>query len=94
MVISSDQRVSDTADSMRTDNEAAVGAEEVEESLSGELAQVTEKAEEEFEGFDGSWDYEWITTAEAYMEAMPLTWIAVAVFVGGLVYSYRKQKRS
>ena len=94
MGISSDQRVSDTADSMQIDDIAAVGAEEVKESLSGELAQSTEKAEAEFEGFDGSWDYEWITTAEAFMEAMPLTWIAVAVFVGGLVYSYRKQKRS
>ena len=90
----SDQRVSDTANSTRTDDIAAVGAEEIEESLSGELAQTTEKAEVEFEGFDGSWDYEWITTAEAFIEAMPLTWIAVAVFVGGLVYSYRKQKRS
>ena len=94
MGISSDQRVSDTADSMQTDDIAAVGVEEVKESLSGELARATEKAEAEFEGFDGSWDYEWIATAEAFMEAMPLTWIAVAVFVGGLIYSYRKQKRS
>mgnify|MGYP001326831466 FL=1 len=94
MGISSDQRVSDTADSMQTDDIAAVGAEEVKESLSDELAQSTQKAEAEFEGFDGSRDYEWITTAEAFMEAMPLTWIAVAVFVGGLIYSYLKQKRS
>ena len=94
MGISSDQRVSDTADSMQTDAIAAVGAEEVKESLSGELARATEKDEAEFEGFHGSRDYECITTAEAFMEAMPLTWIAVAVFVGGLIYSYRTQKRS
>ena len=94
MRILSDQRISDIADSMQTDDIAAVGAEEVEESSSGELARATEKAEAEFEGFDGSWDYEWITTAEAFMEAMPLTWIAVAGFVGGLIYSYLKQKRS
>ena len=94
MGISSDQRVSDTADSMQTDDIAAVGAEEVGDSLSGEVAQETSEADAEFEGFDGSWDYEWITTAEAFMEAMPWTWIAVAVFAGGLVYSYRKQKRS
>ena len=94
MGILSDQRVSDTADSMRTDEIAAVGAEQVGVTLSGEVARVTEEIEAEFDGFDGSWDYEWITTAEAFMEAMPWTWIAVAVFVGGLVYSYRKQKRS
>ena len=94
MGILSDQRVSDTADSMQTDDIAAVGAEEVEDGLSGEVARGTEEAEAEFDGFDGSWDYEWITTAEAFMEAMPWTWIAVAVLVGGLVYSYLKQKRS
>ena len=90
----SDQRVSATADLTQSDDIAAVGAEEVEESLSGEVARATEEAEAEFDGFDGSWDYEWITTAEAFMEAVPWTWIAVAVLVGGLVYSYLKQKRS
>ena len=90
----SDQRVSATADLTQTDDIAAVGAEEVGDSLSSEVAQETPEADAEFDGFDGSWDYEWITTAEAFMEVMPWTWIAVAVFVGGLVYSYRKQKRS
>ena len=90
----SDQRVSATADLTQTDDIAAVGAEEGGDSLSGEVAQETSEADAEFDGFDGSWDYEWITTAEAFMEAMPWTWIAVAVFAGGLVYSYRKQKRS
>ena len=90
----SDQRVSATADLTQSDDIAAVGAEEVGDSLSGEVAQETPEADAEFDGFDGSWDYEWITTAEAFMEVMPWTWIAVAVFVGGLVYSYRKQKRS
>ena len=41
MGISSDQRVSDTADSMQTDDIAAVGAEEVKESLSSEILKET-----------------------------------------------------
>lgn len=91
---SSDQRVSDSADQEPSDDTAAAEVEEVAEGSSEEAAQETSEAEEEFEGFDGSWDYEWVATAEATMEAIPWTWIAVAVFIGGMVYSYRKQKRS
>ena len=91
---SSDQRVSDSADQEPSDDTAAAAVEEVIEGSSEEAAQETSEAEEEFEGFDGSWDYEWVATAEATMEAIPWTWIAVAVFIGGMVYSYRKQKRS
>ncbi len=91
---SSDQRVSDAADQEPTDDTAAAEVEEVVEDFSEEAAQKTSEAEEEFDGFDGSWDYEWVATAEAIMEAIPWTWIAVAVFIGGMVYSYRKQKRS
>lgn len=91
---SSDQRVSDSADKEASDDAAAAEVEEVIEGSSEEAAQETSEAEEEFEGFDGSWDYEWVATGEAIMEAIPWTWIAVAVFIGGMVYSYRKQKRS
>ena len=91
---SSDQRVSDSADQEPSDDTAAAEVEEVAEGSSEEAAQETSEAEEEFEGFDGSWDYEWVATAEATMEAIPWTWIAVAVFIGAMVYSYRKQKRS
>ena len=35
-----------------------------------------------------------VSTVDAFMEAIPLTWIAVAVFIGGVAYSYIKQKRS
>ena len=91
---SSDQRVSDSADKEASDDAAAAEVEEVIEGSSEEAAQETSEADKEFEGFDGSWDYEWVATAEATMEAIPWTWIAVAVFIGGMVYSYRKQKRS
>ena len=91
---SSDQRVSDSADQEPSDDNAAAEVEDVIEGSSEKAAQETSEAEEEFGGFDGSWDYEWVATAEALMEAFPWTWIAVAVFIGGMVYSYRKQKRS
>ena len=91
---SSDQRVSDSKDQESSDDAAAAEVEEVIEGSSEEAEQDTSEAEEEFDGFDGSWDYEWVATAEAIMEAIPWAWIAVAVFIGGLVYSYHKQKRS
>ena len=91
---SSDQRVSDSADQEPSDDTAAAAVEEVIEGSSEEAVQETSEAEEEFDGFDGSWDYEWVATGEAIMEAIPWTWIAVAVFIGGMVYSYRKQKGS
>ena len=91
---SSDQRVSDSADGELSDDTAAAAVEEVIEGSSEKAEQDTSEAEQEFDGFDGSWDYEWVATAEAIMEAIPWTWIAVAVFIGGLVYSYRKKKRS
>ena len=91
---SSNLRVSDSANQEPSDDTSAAGLEEVIEGSPEEAAQDASEAEEEFDGFDGSWDYEWVATAEAIMEAIPWTWIAVAVFIGGLVYSYRKQKRS
>ena len=90
----SDQRSSDAADHEPSDD-IAVAVEQKFEGLSSEEAvQEVDEAEEEFDGFDGSWDYEWVATVDAFMEAMPLTWIAVAVFIGGVAYSYIKQKRS
>ena len=47
----------------------------------------------DFDGFDGSWDYEWVAVADQIMEEWPWTWIAVAVFAIGMVYSYVKNKR-
>ena len=91
---SSDQRSSDSADEEPSDDTAAAAVEEVIEGSSEEAGQDTSGMDVEFDGFDGSWDYEWVATAEAIMEAIPWTWIAVAVFIGGMVYSYRKQKRS
>ena len=46
-----------------------------------------------FDGFDGSWDYEWVAVADHILEEWPWTWIAIAVFVIGMVYSYVKNKR-
>ena len=89
----SDQRSSDAAIQEPSDV-IAVAVEEKLEGLSSEEAVQVDEAEEEFDGFDGSWDYEWVATVDAFMEAMPLTWIAVAVFIGGVAYSYIKQKRS
>ena len=88
------QRSNDTADQEPSDD-IAVAVEQTFESLSTEEAvQGADEAQEEFDGFDGSWDYEWVSTVDAFVEAMPLTWIAVAVFTGGVAYSYIKQKRS
>ena len=53
----------------------------------------SETVENDFDGFDGSWDYEWVAVADQIMEEWPWTWIAVAVFVIGMVYSYVKNKR-
>ena len=53
----------------------------------------SEAVENDFDGFDGSWDYEWVAVADQIMEEWPWTWIAVAVFVIGMVYSYVKNKR-
>ena len=47
----------------------------------------------DFDGFDGSWDYEWVAVADHILEEWPWTWIAIAVFVIGMVYSYLKNKR-
>lgn len=52
-----------------------------------------EAAESEFDGFDGSWDYEWVEVADHILEEWPWTWIAIAVFVVGMVYSYVKNRR-
>ena len=53
----------------------------------------SETVENDFDGFDGSWDYDWVAVADQIMEEWPWTWIAVAVFVIGMVYSYVKNKR-
>ena len=53
----------------------------------------SETVENDFDGFDGSWDYEWVAVADQIMEEWPWTWIAVAVFVIGMAYSYVKNKR-
>ena len=52
-----------------------------------------EAAESEFDGFDGSWEYEWVAVADHILEEWPWTWIAIAVFVIGMVYSYAKNRR-
>ena len=89
---SSDQGISDAADRAQAGDTAATEVADALDSPSGEEPQDTSDAKEAFEGFDGSWDYEWVARAEAFMETVPWTWIAVAVFIGGMVYSYRKQK--
>ena len=53
----------------------------------------SETVENDFDGFDGSWDYEWVAVADQIMEEWPWTWIAVVVFVIGMAYSYVKNKR-
>ncbi len=53
----------------------------------------SETVENDFDGFDGSWDYEWVAVADQIMEEWPWTWIAFAVFAIGMVYSYVKNKR-
>ena len=53
----------------------------------------SETVENNFDGFDGSWDYEWVAVADQIMEEWPWTGIAVAVFVIGMAYSYVKNKR-
>ena len=90
----SDQRSSDAADQEPSADTAVVVEQKLESPSSEDEVQEFDEAEEEFDGFDGSWDYEWIVTVDAFMEAIPLTWIAVAVFIGGVAYSYIKQKRS
>jgi hypothetical protein len=54
--------------------------------------EVLDETEEEFDGFDGSWDYEWVGAADQIMEEGPWTWIAIVLFVAALVYSYFKNK--
>ena len=61
------------------DGEAAVGE-------SGELP------EEEFDGFDGTWDFEWVAMVDTIMEEVPWTWIAVIVFACAMAYSYHKNR--
>jgi hypothetical protein len=48
--------------------------------------------EEEFDGFDGTWDFEWVAMIDTAMEEIPWTWIAVLVFVCGMAYSYYQNK--
>ena len=54
--------------------------------------EVLDEAEEDFDGFDGSWDYEWVAIADQVMEDWPWMWIATALFIAGLAYSYFKNK--
>ena len=54
--------------------------------------KVLDEAEEDFDGFDGSWDYEWVAVADQIMEDWPWMWIATALFIAGLAYSYFKNK--
>ena len=86
---SSDQRMNDAAEPGQTEEVSPAEVEYVEED-----GGADESEEEEFEGFDGSWDYEWVASIEAFMEAMPWTWIALAVFIAGLAYSYRNNHKS
>ena len=90
----SDRRSSDAADQEPSEDNAVAVEQKFESPSSEEAVHEVDEAEDEFDGFDGSWDYEWVATIDAFMDAMPLTWIAVAVFIGGVVYSYIKQKRS
>ena len=90
----SDQRSSDAADQEPSEDIAVPVEQKFESPSTEEADQGVDEAQEEFDGFDGSWDYEWVSTVDAFMEALPLTWIAVAVFIGGVAYSYIKQKRS
>ena len=54
--------------------------------------EVLDEGEEDFDGFDGSWDYEWVAVADQIMEDWPWMWIATALFIAGLAYSYFKNK--
>ena len=54
--------------------------------------EVLDEAEVDFDGFDGSWDYEWVAIADQIMEDWPWMWIATALFIAGLAYSYFKNK--
>ena len=54
--------------------------------------EVLDETEEDFDGFDGSWDYEWVAIADQIMEDWPWMWIATALFIAGLAYSYFKNK--
>ena len=54
--------------------------------------EVLDESEEDFDGFDGSWDYEWVAIADQIMEDWPWMWIATALFIAGLAYSYFKNK--
>ena len=90
----SDQHSSDAAAQEPSDDIAMAVEKKFESPSTEEAVQGVDEAQEEFDGFDGSWDYEWVSAVDAFMEAMPLTWIAVAVFTGGVAYSYIKQKRS
>ncbi|RPG47960.1 MAG: hypothetical protein CBC94_001640 [Gammaproteobacteria bacterium TMED134] len=50
---------------------------------------------EDFAGFDGTWDYEWVRTLDQFMEDTPWTWIAVAVFAAGMIFSiYNNRSKS
>ena len=87
-----------TDEATDTDSEATmdeVAQESATDDAEGDSDESAEgEPEEDFDGFDGSWDYQWIESAEAFMEAMPWTWIAVAVFLAALFYSYRKNNKS
>ena len=54
--------------------------------------EVLDEGEEDFDGFDGSWDYEWVAVVDQIMEDWPWMWIASALFIAGLAYSYFKNK--
>ena len=54
--------------------------------------KALDEAEEDFDGFDGSWDYEWVAVADQIMEDWPWMWIATALFIAGVAYSYFKNK--
>ena len=53
----------------------------------------SEASEDNFDGFDGTWDYEWVSIADHILEEWPWTWIAVVVFTLGIAYSYVMNKR-
>ena len=54
--------------------------------------EMLDEGEENFDGFDGSWDYEWVAVVDQIMEDWPWMWIATALFIAGLAYSYFKNK--
>ena len=74
------------------DNPAASDELVAQKEVLDEADAAAVEAEEDFDGFDGSWDYEWVAVVDQIMEDWPWMWIASALFIAGLAYSYFKNK--